>query len=1404
MRNMSFRAALAVGLAAALQCAGSTKIVVNKEDVTATQAIVHVTTDQTGFCAYRVSEGPSFAAMVNDVNSSLFPGANMDSRPGSLLTGIEGSRFTNFVGGSLHVFVAGTRTVALGLDGNRYSRALQANTLHWVGATCGSDAEVSTSFTTLDPPLGDDEPEQMPFDPGAFGNVAVPKINWSNRPSVYNDPITGVQLERMTDAADFGFVQAAQTFNYAVGGAGWQNPSNALSAGSSSLATCNPSAGCAAGTPLALVVVIPTSILYQQTGAWDPHLAYADFLVRMWGSGTDPSAANRTVAVCWSVNNQSCFTSSQNIVLPQSTPAFAGTAPQSWSLQSPWSGVGSTALTNIVVSGGAATVNFSASPGLSVGQQICVNGITSISVPTAQGGNGLNGCHTITAASGNSVSFATNAVAGTYTDTELLASTGFPVAQWASWGTPPLHSQVGQRAGGTMGCVSGSCTLSSSGSASSLDTSWTSGTLIYIAGSSPTCPQNLCTIASMTDALHLTLSQSLTISGASWTSANFSLIVEKTTSTGAVSVSAAYDLAWSATYNGGLDGSGDIGNTNLVTVSVDANGNPISPSLQGYLTVATSASNSSWTPIYLFIPSTGETRLIARNWWPTGSGYRAWTGWHPTQGNCWFLNQPFGTATILQACYTGDYRALTPGYPQSYNEADTPEQLTFTDLFATNSITSQIANCAANHVCPSGGINPAVFNVPPVVPGTGAAIKGNYLLMCGVAIGVGQDGPGYYTLWNIGGSSATLAWANYTFASFPTGYGGIHSCLSFGNGQYNTATLNGSGGQVSGSAFTGPWQQTPTMYNSGSGLMGNTTVAQTDGFSCPSGLPTWIQDLGAVPVGTSAPNGAPGVARCLEFVVPGDFCSIHASTAEAAAYPCPWNSSYSLIKPIGVGDELVDSHYGADSYGERMLVVKVTPNSPSSGNIDLIVFRYGQQSQTPYSGFTCGTYNSSEWNHANGWTMYAQPYHACFGSVYWVNAADSTFSYTAENPAIIGAHSDFGQGSNGYTYVEGAGGTCSLSGGPSCYIVRADEPMPTQIGGAITNNPDGDPMFSSTQLPDIYLQSYPSKRQQSGLTPPTEMDWALDVRHYNPSQGNGAETPEGLFGNTVALVSGHTQTYLITFAGSQMPDPKIAGFVGWSGYHMLYDASGPNSSATFGDSTSWAYCYAYNSGECVSGSSAGSMYVSVPHDLTANPCIVNTYAYDAPCIANNYPIGFWVDQFSTNVTDATGIAVRRLTSALVAPGRQYNFTNAKATPDGRWAQVMAPWLEGQRTDMLWAKLPPWPGPASTPGTSPTATQVTVQLTGVAGDNIRVAFGYAENGDPANFYCTSRAEACYTTASPAAQSPFVYAGEAQAYTPCTGQCTVQIPALPGRVLYYQVQRQNGSTSVSSGISVVAVP
>jgi hypothetical protein len=92
----------------------------------------------------------------------------------------------------------------------------------------------------------------------------------------------------------------------------------------------------------------------------------------------------------------------------------------------------------------------------------------------------------------------------------------------------------------------------------------------------------------------------------------------------------------------------------------------------------------------------------------------------------------------------------------------------------------------------------------------------------------------------------------------------------------------------------------------------------------------------------------------------------------------------------------------------------------------------------------------------------------------------------------------------------------------------------------------------------------------------------------------------------------------------------------------------------------------------------------------------------------------------------------------------------------------------------------------------------------------VEFGYAENGTAQSFYCTARQEACAAqgaTIDPAQPFRFLQT-EAASITgmPCASGCTITVPAVAGRVLYYLVQFRDGQGNVigRGNLTAMAVP
>src|SRR5271166_2963032 len=124
---------------------------------TATQAILTYTAPNSSACTLIVSTAAGLTPIVHDLDTTLFTGSNLDSRAG------------NPNNGTARVFVIGLRTAGLASDGNFYSRALQANTLHYYQVTCGSSVG-SGQFLTGNANLGNSYTDLAPFNSSASFN----------------------------------------------------------------------------------------------------------------------------------------------------------------------------------------------------------------------------------------------------------------------------------------------------------------------------------------------------------------------------------------------------------------------------------------------------------------------------------------------------------------------------------------------------------------------------------------------------------------------------------------------------------------------------------------------------------------------------------------------------------------------------------------------------------------------------------------------------------------------------------------------------------------------------------------------------------------------------------------------------------------------------------------------------------------------------------------------------------------------------------------------------------------------------------------------------------------------------------------------------------------------------------
>lgn len=238
-------------------------------------------------CTVAVSERADFRTLVHDLNPALFEGANLDSRPGGV------------VNGRGRIFIAGARTVEKGRDGQWYSRALQADTVHHYRIQCGA-ATVSGNFRTATIPLNQGPGFPLPQDPET-GDVRWPSTSTTDRTQTVIDPNTGALIRRVTTAADVpGEVQVrGKRFSRAVG-AEWTNATAALAADGN--AARSGGTGWLALTDGQVPVGTPAYLL---------SLGVNSVVVRIRGS----ASGSRNVQVCLTVDGSTCHGEMRTVVL---------------------------------------------------------------------------------------------------------------------------------------------------------------------------------------------------------------------------------------------------------------------------------------------------------------------------------------------------------------------------------------------------------------------------------------------------------------------------------------------------------------------------------------------------------------------------------------------------------------------------------------------------------------------------------------------------------------------------------------------------------------------------------------------------------------------------------------------------------------------------------------------------------------------------------------------------------------------------------------------------------------------------------------------------------------------------------------------------------------------------------
>jgi hypothetical protein len=248
------------------------------------------------------------------------------------------------------------------------------------------------------------------------------------------------------------------------------------------------------------------------------------------------------------------------------------------------------------------------------------------------------------------------------------------------------------------------------------------------------------------------------------------------------------------------------------------------------------------------------------------------------------------------------------------------------------------------------------------------------------------------------------------------------------------------------------------------------------------------------------------------------------------------------------------------------------------------------------------------------------------------------------------------------------------------------------------------------------------------------------------------------------------------------------------GSHPLIDLSGPGSSIVTDAPGSYTYCVARVKGECVSSSAVGQVYVNCP-GVVWNHCSGSGIHGGTPlgvgndiCVGNLGAAANTIRQFTLDHTDFAGAFTRTLVSATSRLRMVAGFENNRLLPDNSWLLFRAEWLNYDREEMWMAKMPPYPTPDSI--NRGTFVPVILKLQppeGISVDNAVVEFGYTEYSGN----CTSRHDPCVANSAAIGAPPFRFASENPPGMPCSSACTIAIPAISQRVLYYQVKYRDKS-------------
>jgi len=402
-------------------------------------------------------------------------------------------------------------------------------------------------------------------------------------------------------------------------------------------------------------------------------------------------------------------------------------------------------------------------------------------------------------------------------------------------------------------------------------------------------------------------------------------------------------------------------------------------------------------------------------------------------------------------------------------------------------------------------------------------------------------------------------------------------------------------------------------------------------------------------------------------------------------------------------------------------------------------------------------------------------------------------SFERPTQAVAASNQPYSPGASDYNVRYNAAGFVALLTTP-IGIVSANPSFHGTAGAAQSN---------------VY-QAHPGMSGEDAT--PYSQQAAFDVR---PLVGQATSAPGAGAYQPFTLVTGNI--WVSTWTGASYTDVddfgavnrKIYATAANAGPHPLIDISGPGSNIS--TAALYTFCATRAAGECYAGSSVGQIYVNAP-GIVYPWCYGNpTNGVSSPqvndiCVTNATPLGQAGVQFSTAGNDQLGSFQRVVTRVMNGATHETSgFANIHMLPDNSWALFQGNYNDGISRNDYMAQIPPFPPTNSIARSDFIPVPVTLNPpAGLAVNNAIVQFGYAEYGG--NF--TTRADACFANAVaiPNTNAPFLYSSETPAGLACSSGCTIMIPAISQRVLYYTVVYRNVSNGVIATLptQVVVTP